>query len=91
MQLLDACVKNSGRFFLLEVASRDFEQEYKKLIQKSHHRVSDKMKELLQQWAEGDFKTDPQLSLIPSFYQRLRAENVDFTPREPKVSSLMNK
>lgn len=82
--LLDACVKNSGRNFLLEVASRDFEQEYKKLIMKSHQRVSDKMKELLQKWAEGEFKTDPQLSLIPAFYQRLRAENVDFTPRDPK-------
>lgn len=85
-QLLDACVKNSGRLFHLEVASREFEQEFRKLLPKSHPRVAEKMKELLQKWVEGEFKSDPQLSLIPSFYQRLRSENVDFTPRDPKVS-----
>lgn len=90
--LLDACVKNSGRLFHLEVASRDFEQEFRKLLVKSHPRVADKMKELLQKWVEGEFKSDPQLSLIPSFYQRLRAEHVDFTTQDPKPrTSTVNK
>lgn len=81
-------MKNSGRAFHLEVASREFEQEYRKLIFKSpHFRVADKLKELLQKWAEGEFKSDAQLSLIPAFYQKLRAENIDFTPRDPKVNN----
>lgn len=78
--LLDACVNNCGKHFLLEVASRHFEQEFRKLLAKNlPHKVSDKLKSLLKKWAENEFKNDPQLSLIPSLYAKLKQEGMDFS------------
>ncbi|KAM7292674.1 signal transducing adapter molecule 1 isoform X1 [Ixodes scapularis] len=76
--LLDACVKNCGKIFHLEVCSREFESECKKLLSKGHPRVVEKMKGLLRKWAQEDFAKDPQLSLIPSLYSKLRGDGVDF-------------
>ncbi|XP_055598474.1 signal transducing adapter molecule 1 [Uranotaenia lowii] len=90
--LLDACVSNCGKQFHLEVASREFENEFKKLMQKSQATCSKRLRLCLKKWAESDFKSDPQLNLIPSLYQKLRSEGHDFsepsaTPkREPPVS-----
>lgn len=77
--LLDACVSNCGKTFLLEVASREFETEFRKLVTRSQPKVAEKLRQLLKKWAEGDFKNDPQLNLIPSLYVRLKQEGVDFT------------
>ena len=83
--LLDACVNNCGRNFLLEVASRDFETEFKKLLTKSHPKVVEKLKNMLRKWAEGEFSKDPQYSLIPSLYAGLRREGLDFSSEEERV------
>lgn len=32
----------------------------------------------MKKWAEGEFKTDPQLNLIPSLYKKLINEGLDF-------------
>ncbi|VVC30668.1 VHS domain,ENTH/VHS,SH3 domain [Cinara cedri] len=79
--LLDACVNNCGKNFLLEVASRHFEQEFRKLLTKSNLplKVADKLKSLLKKWAENEFKSDPQLNLIPSLYTKLKQEGIDFS------------
>lgn len=78
--LLDACVNNCGKNFLLEVASRNFEQEYRKLLAKNlPQKVVDKLKSLIKKWAENEFKNDPQLNLIPSLYSKLKQEGVDFS------------
>ena len=62
--LLDACVNNCGRYFLLEVqfldtnqsiclrsthqvASREFETDFRKLLGKSHPKVAEKLKAML--------------------------------------------
>lgn len=82
-QLLDACVNNCGRNFQLEIASRDFETEFRKILQRSQPKVAEKLKLLLKKWAEGDFKTDPQLSLIPSLYNKLKQEGMDFSSDVP--------
>ncbi|KAH7969602.1 hypothetical protein HPB52_020137 [Rhipicephalus sanguineus] len=45
-----------------------------------HPRVVEKMKGLLKKWAQEDFSKDPQLSLIPSLYSKLKGDGVDFGP-----------
>ncbi|XP_070501716.1 signal transducing adapter molecule 1 [Chironomus tepperi] len=76
--LLDACINNCGKNYHLEVASREFEQEFKKLVSKSQPAVANKLKQCLKKWAEGDFKADPQLNLIPSLYSKMKSEGHDF-------------
>jgi len=78
--LLDAVVNNCGKPFRLEIASREFENDYRKLLgNRSHQRVQEKLKGMLRRWAEGDFKGDPQLALIPSLYNQLIKEGIDFS------------
>jgi signal transducing adaptor molecule len=86
---LDACVSNCGLPFHLEIASRDFEQEFHKLLHKTPERtVRDKLLSCLQKWAENEFKSDPQLHLIPSMYSKLKSSGVEFPASSPssKVS-----
>ncbi|XP_012278694.1 signal transducing adapter molecule 1 [Orussus abietinus] len=91
--LLDACSSNCGKTFHLEIASRDFEGELRKLINRSQPKISEKLKALLKKWAEGDFKTDPQLNLIPSLYTKLKSEGVDFSSvsETPKHSAVLSR
>ncbi|KAJ8679848.1 hypothetical protein QAD02_015635 [Eretmocerus hayati] len=79
--LLDACSSNCGKVFHLEIASREFENQFIKLLNnsRSQPKIYEKLKALLKKWAEGDFKTDPQLNLIPSLYQKLKLEGHDFS------------
>ncbi|XP_031623780.1 signal transducing adapter molecule 1 [Contarinia nasturtii] len=77
--LLDACIKNCGRTFHLEIASRDFETEFQRLMAKAIPSVAQKMRISLKKWAENEFKMDPQLNLIPSLYQKLKSEGADFS------------
>jgi len=88
--LLDACVNNCGKYFLLEVASREFENEFKKLLSKSHPKIVEKLKSMLKRWAEGEFSKDSQYSLIPSLYSNLKKEGMDFSGGEgqPKKKEL---
>lgn len=80
LTLLDACVNNCGRPFHLEVSSRDFISECRTLInQKAHPKVAQKLKSMIKKWAESkEFKDEPTLSLIPSFYSSLKSEGIDF-------------
>lgn len=44
------------------------------------------MRQVLKGWAENEFKTDPQLNLIPTLYNKLRSEGYEFpsTTEKPK-------
>ena len=52
---------------------------------------------MLKKWAEGEFKGDSQLSLIPSLYSSLKRDGIDFrsgeqenkasVPKDPNVVS----
>ncbi|XP_057652074.1 signal transducing adapter molecule 2 [Diorhabda carinulata] len=83
--LLDACVKNSGKTFHMEVASRDFENDFSKLMSKGHPTVAKKLRESLKKWAENEFKSDPQLSLIPTLLNKLRKNGLDFSDSDTPV------
>lgn len=41
--------------------------------------IAQNMRVSLKKWAENEFKTDPQLNLIPSLYQKLKSEGLDFS------------
>ncbi|KAL7052751.1 hypothetical protein ACKWTF_004989 [Chironomus riparius] len=89
--LLDACINNCGKNYHLEVASREFEQEFKKLVIKSQPTVANKLKQCLKKWAEGDFKADPQLNLIPSLYNKMKSEGHDFVDHSTPVKMEIEK
>lgn len=83
---MDACASNCGKTFHLEIASRDFEGDLRKLIHHPEQKIVQKVKALMKKWAEGDFKTDPQLNLIPSLYNKLKSEGHDFSSVSDSVS-----
>merc|ERR1719242_2412489 len=77
--LLVVVVEECGKSFRLEIASSAFESDYRKLLGNgSHQQVQESLKAMLRLWAEGDFKGDPQLSLIPSLYNQLKKEGITF-------------
>ncbi|XP_065343719.1 signal transducing adapter molecule 1 isoform X1 [Cloeon dipterum] len=90
LTLLDACVNNCGKPFHLEVSSRDFESEVRRLVSRGGRTpLQEKLKSMLKSWAESpDFTKDPQLSLIPSLYKKLKEEGVDFTPSHQPVEPI---
>lgn len=85
--LLDACINNCGKRFLLEVASRDFENEFRRILTRAQPAVQTRLRALLRRWAEGEFRTDPQLDLVPSLYAKLRQEGHDFNMPEIEKES----
>ncbi|XP_055308219.1 signal transducing adapter molecule 1-like [Sitodiplosis mosellana] len=89
--LLDACIKNCGRTFHLEVASREFETEFQRLMTKVHTSVAQKMRISLKKWAENEFKTDHVLNLIPSLYLKLRSDGNDFNDTSTEVPQSQSK
>lgn len=69
----------------MEIASRDFETEYRKLLAKAQPPVVQKLKGLLKKWSEGEFKSDPQLNLIPSLLAKMKSEGVQFNEASETV------
>lgn len=86
--LLDACVSNCGKKFHIEVASREFENEVRKLLAKGHPKVVEKFKFALRKWSKNEFKSDPQLNLIVALVDALRNEGVEFPSLEPPKINL---
>nr|CAH7747173.1 unnamed protein product [Callosobruchus chinensis] len=89
--LLDACIKNSGKIFHIEVASREFENDFIRLMTKAHPTVAKKLRECLKRWAENEFKSDRELNLIPSLYTKLKTSGLDFSPSDTKKASAVSK
>ncbi|GBM06264.1 Signal transducing adapter molecule 1 [Araneus ventricosus] len=84
LTLLDACVKNCDRKFLLQVASSEFTNEVRKLLGKMHPEAEKTLKLLIQKWAMEEFKDDPELGIIPSLYYKLKSEGVEFPTESEK-------
>ena len=47
--------------------------------------VSERLRESLKKWADGEFKGDPQLSLIPALYTKLKQDGYDFNVQSDSV------
>lgn len=47
--------------------------------------VSERLRESLKKWAEGEFKGDAQLSLIPALYNKLKQDGYDFNIQSDSV------
>ncbi|XP_033099417.1 signal transducing adapter molecule 2-like isoform X2 [Anneissia japonica] len=86
LTVLGALVNNCGKQFKIEAASREFCSEAKNIIMKGHPKLGEKLKLMIKDWAE-EFKSDPQLSLIPALYQELKQAGHDFAPDKQPARS----
>lgn len=60
------------------------------MMQKSPAAIAQKMRVSLKKWADNEFKKDSQLNLIPSLYEKLKADGFDFSDTSaPKPKSQM--
>lgn len=48
-------------------------------MSRTQPQVIEKTKILLKKWAENDFKSDSQLNLIPSLYNKLKQDGINFS------------
>eukprot|EP00128_Syssomonas_multiformis_P012984 Colp12_sorted_trinity150504_noHs@109 len=81
---LEACVKNCGKPFQLQIATREFLDECKRLLALrtgTNPNVCMKIKGLLQDW-DQEFGANYETSLVRSMYSSLRSEGHEFPPRK---------
>ncbi|ORY51524.1 hypothetical protein BCR33DRAFT_457792 [Rhizoclosmatium globosum] len=92
IKLVDACAKNSGNHFLVEVASKDFMDTLVGLggsLQLTDLAVRKAALALIQNWGLS-FKGKPELSYACEVYETLKREGVPFPPVEKaEVSTIM--
>ncbi|ESN98470.1 hypothetical protein HELRODRAFT_176946 [Helobdella robusta] len=104
ISLLNACVKNAGRYFWLEIASKDFITDCRKIISEEKQgviqkKISNQLKHHLRSWAKTEFKSDSELrnemmyffSSIPGLYKSLKHEGVSFTLDDGSTNSKLKK
>lgn len=67
--------------------------EYRKLLKKAQAqpKIAESLKNVLKKWAENEFKSDPQLNIIPSLYSKLKAEGVEFPSVQDNVTKVFQK
>ncbi|GAU98865.1 hypothetical protein RvY_09949 [Ramazzottius varieornatus] len=89
LTLLDACVTNAKKKFHLEVSSRYFEDEVKSMLNNSNnynYEVVEKLCTMIKKWSENEFRSDPQLTLIPSLFAYIRTTRPSFAAALPASS-----
>ncbi|ORY00573.1 ubiquitin binding protein [Basidiobolus meristosporus CBS 931.73] len=87
LKLTDACVKNGGKHFLVEIASREFMDNLVSILKSPtgvNRDVKSKILELIKAWAEA-FQSQSELSYVQQVYRQLEAEGFSF-PKNSKVN-----
>ncbi|KAI9363044.1 vacuolar protein sorting-associated protein 27 [Zopfochytrium polystomum] len=91
LKLTDTCVKNGGKHFLVEVASRDFLDNLVSLAKAysgTDQAVRQKVLELLQTWGIAA-KGRSELSYLSEVYSMLKREGLPFPPIEAAATSAL--
>ncbi|KAG9031637.1 Vacuolar protein-sorting-associated protein 27 [Tulasnella sp. UAMH 9824] len=90
LSLLDMCVKNGGGYFLLEIASRDFMDNFTSILKLPalNRKVQERMLELVQIWAVG-FEGKSSLSYVTMVYKTLKREGFTFPPKDAVAANLI--
>ncbi|KAJ3218789.1 Vacuolar protein-sorting-associated protein 27 [Dinochytrium kinnereticum] len=89
LKLTDACVKNSGQHFVVEVASRDFIDNLVSIVRNyptTNQDVRLKILALLQTWGIA-FKGKSELSYVTEVYEGMKREGLAFPPVEKAEAS----
>ncbi|KAK9720179.1 Vacuolar protein-sorting-associated protein 27, partial [Basidiobolus ranarum] len=87
LKLTDACVKNGGKHFLVEIASREFMDNLVSMLKNPvgvNRDVKSKILELIKAWADA-FQSQSELSYVQQVYRQLEAEGFSF-PKDSKVN-----
>lgn len=82
LSLIETCVKNCGKRFHIHIATKDFLQDFIKIISPKHSPPIDLQMTvlgLLQTWAYA-FQTSPELKEVCKQYQELKNKGVEFPP-----------
>eukprot|EP00035_Acanthoeca_spectabilis_P020942 m.435420 g.435420 ORF g.435420 m.435420 type:complete len:772 (-) comp17847_c0_seq1:52-2367(-) len=82
LTLLEALVKNCGGPVQSEVATRDFMDQFRRLVRGSIATVKPRCLELIQTWAHA-FEGQPRYKVVPDTYNVLRMEGHEFPPHNP--------
>ncbi|KAJ3210302.1 Vacuolar protein-sorting-associated protein 27 [Dinochytrium kinnereticum] len=89
LKLTDACVKNSGQHFVVEVASRDFVDNLVSVVRNyptTNQDVRLKILALIQTWGIA-FKGKSELSYVTEVYESMKREGMAFPPVEKAEAS----
>ncbi|KAK7205142.1 hypothetical protein BZA70DRAFT_279169 [Myxozyma melibiosi] len=89
LKLTDACIKNGGYHFLVEVASREFIDNLVSILKNPagiNPDVKALMLELIQTWATV-FEGQIQLGYVSTVYKELKSQGFDFPEPTSTVSS----
>ncbi|KAG9286142.1 hypothetical protein G9A89_010156 [Geosiphon pyriformis] len=89
--LTDACVKNGGNHFLIEIASREFVDNLVSLVRTptgGNSEVKIKILGLIQTWGIA-FEGKPELRYVTETYRSLKAEDYQFPRIEKTTTAVM--